>query len=89
MDLDFVGSPSSRRISQVLLEVLDELEIIIQHITSEPLNPSSPQTRATFNQTPCSVPGPRSQFPNISTICPHTAAIILLNLFRDARFDGS
>ena len=44
MDLDFVGSPSSRRSSKVLLALVDEQKIKIQHISSEPLNPSSPQT---------------------------------------------
>ena len=73
MDHDFVGSPSSRRISQVLLEVLDEQMIKFQHISSE---------RARIANA-------RYSLSNAPTPCPHTAANFLLNLFLDARFDGS
>ncbi len=66
MDLDFVGSPSSRRSSQFLLEVLDELEIIIQHLhtdSAERLFPSKIELLST--SIPASVPAPRPQSPKL------------------------
>ena len=66
MDHDFVGSPSSRRSSKVLLALVDEQKIKIQHIHTDSAEPLFPSNRRSFIQIPRA--GTRSLFSRIQSI---------------------